>query len=47
MFVIFRETKLGQLRDGDIDLWRRYVNLYIQGDPDKGQPGDLGRCRNR
>ncbi|MBK8180232.1 MAG: pilus assembly protein PilM [Planctomycetes bacterium] len=40
VFVIF-ETKLGQLRDGDIDLWRRYVNLYIQGDPAKGQPGDL------
>lgn len=40
VFVIF-ETKLVQLRDADIDFWRRYANAYMLGDPAKGQAGDL------
>jgi len=40
VFVIF-ETKLLKLRDGDIDYWRRYAELYMFGDPAKGQAGNL------
>ncbi len=40
VFVIF-ETKLGQLRDGDVDYWRRWANLYMLGDPASGKGGDL------
>lgn len=40
VFVIF-ETRQLQLRDGDIDYWRRYTNLYLLGDPAKGQAGNL------
>ncbi|HTF90504.1 MAG TPA: pilus assembly protein PilM [Planctomycetota bacterium] len=40
VFVIF-ELKLVGLRDSDIDLWRRYTNVYLMGDPAKGQAGNL------
>ncbi len=40
VFVIF-ETQLTRLRDADIDYWRRFANLYLLGDPAKGQAGDL------
>ena len=40
VFVIF-ETKLLKLRDSDVDYWRRYAELYMFGDPAKGQAGNL------
>ncbi|MEO6709842.1 MAG: hypothetical protein ABI054_08550, partial [Planctomycetota bacterium] len=40
VFVIF-ELKLVGLRDMDVDLWRRYANVYMIGDPAKGQAGNL------
>jgi Tfp pilus assembly PilM family ATPase len=40
VFVIF-ETKLTTLRDSDVDYWRRFANLYMMGDPAKGQAGNL------
>ncbi|HUR29644.1 MAG TPA: pilus assembly protein PilM [Planctomycetota bacterium] len=40
VFVIF-ELKLVNLRDLDVDYWRRFANVYMLGDPAKGQAGNL------